>query len=354
MRIIERSEFRGEGDTISLENQIRGTLRHGTRWRGEMEAQIMVSEALGRGLGGDYVLVRNLTVPGTLEIVPMVLVGPQGVRAIVPAPLRGIFRAKGEEWLSFSSTARHFKRVRPNQQAIAEDHAQAVLRYLVGQGYGLPDVEAVLVFTNPRTHVDSARPRVRIVMADGIEHFAANLQQLKPIMDGEDVEAVVNALLFPRMREGDVPAPVVGGLESQPVVPPDLKLKSGPIAVPSTSGAAPPGSERDLFRGAQMPSPDEAEVIEDAVDYGDQMQRVRQGVAQIAQEGGRLAQEGWVQGSRIAVEQGERLTVTTERLARRVPHMTTGQWVFLAVVALFDAVILITLALMVMRDFLYS
>jgi hypothetical protein len=129
-----------------------------------------------------------------------------------------------------------------------------------------------------------------------------------------------------------------------------MKLKSGPIAVPTTAGAAPPGSERDLFRGVELPPPEEAEVIEDAVDYGQQMERVRKGVQQIAEEGGRLAQEG----SRIAVEQGERLTVTTERLARRVPHMTTGQWLFLAVVAVFDAIVLITLTLMVMRDVLYG
>src|SRR3990170_3882123 len=300
MRIIERSEFRGEGDAISLENQIRGALRHGRRWRGGVEAQLVVSGALGRGLAGDYVLVRNLAVPGTPMIVPLILIGPQGVRSILPTALRGIYRAKAEEWLTFDSTARHFKRVRPNQQAIALEYAQAVLGYLVGQGYGLPDVEAVIVFTNPRTHVDTARPRVRIVMADGIEHFAANLQQLKPIMDGEDVEAVVNALLFPRMREGEAAGPAPMGQQGQPVVPADLKLKRG--------------------------------------------------VAQIAMEGGRLAQEG----SRIAIGQAERLTVTSERLARRVPHMTAAQWLLLALVALFDAVILITLPLMVMRDVLYS
>ncbi len=353
MRIIERSEFRGEGDTISLENQIRGMFRHGRRWRADMEAQLMVSEALGRGLGGDHVLVRNLTLPGTLNIVPMILVGPQGVRAIVSTPVGGIFRAKGEEWLAFNSTARHFRRVRPNRQAIVLGHAEAVLNYLVGQGYGLPDVEAVLVFTNPRTHVDSARPRVRIVMADGIEHFAANIQQLKPIMDGEDVEAVVSALLFPRMRDGEAAVQMMGE-EGQQIVPAEFRPNTGPIAVPSSGGAAPPGSERDLFRDVEMAPDAEPEVIEDAVDYAEQVQRVRQGVAQIAQEGGRLGGLLAQEGSRIAVEQGERLTVTTERLAGRVPHMTTGQWMLLAIAAVVDAAILITLTLMVMRDYLYS
>jgi hypothetical protein len=351
MRIVERSEFRGEDGAISLENRIRGTLRHGMRWFGGMEAQLLASEALGRGLGSDYILIRNLMLPGVLQALPMVLVGPQGVRAILPVPMRGIFRAKGDEWLTFDSTARHFKRVRPNQQALALEHAEAVLRYLVGRGYGLPDVEAVLIFTNPRTHVDSARPRVRIVMADGIEHFAANLLQLKPIMDGEDVEAVVNALLFPRAQEGEAPvgAPAGSG-EGMSVVPPEMKLKSGPIAVPTPGGAPRPGSERDLFTGFEPRGPEEPEVIEDAVDYGEQVQKVRKGVQQIAQEGSRLAQEG----SRIAYDQAERITVTSERLARRVPRMSRAQWVFLAIVALFDAVILITLTLMVVRDVFYG
>jgi hypothetical protein len=350
MRIIERSEFRDESGAITFENRVRATLRHGLRWYAGMEAQLSVSEALARGLGPEYVLIRNLIVPYTPITVPLTLVGPQGVRAILPTPLRGIYRAKGDEWLTFQSAARRFKRVRPNQQAIVLEHASALLHYLVGQGYGLPEVEAVLVFTNPRTHVDSARPQTRIVMADGIEHFAANLQQLKPIMDEEDVQAVVNAFLYPKPREGEAEIPAGEGGEGLPVVPPEFRPQTGPIAVPSGPGAAPPGAERDLFRGMEMAPAEEPEIIEDATDYGQQIERVRKGVQHIAEGGTRLAQEG----SRIAAEGAKSIDETSLKLVRRVPRMSRAQWVFLGVVAVFDAILLITLTLMVVRDVFYG
>jgi hypothetical protein len=54
-----------------------------------------------------------------------------------------------------------------------------------------------LVFTNPRTHVDTARPAARVILSDAIDHFAANLQQFQPIMDQQDIKAIIKALTNP-------------------------------------------------------------------------------------------------------------------------------------------------------------
>jgi len=120
------------------------------------------------------------------------------VRVLVPTPIRGIYRAKLDEWLTFDGGARRFKRVRPNLQGIALTMANQLLRFLKSQGYPLPEIEPVLIFTNPRTHVDTARPSVRIVLADAIDHFASNLQKFPAIMDGEDIGAVLESLTSPR------------------------------------------------------------------------------------------------------------------------------------------------------------
>jgi hypothetical protein len=201
MRVIERSEFRDEEGVISLENRIRGTLEYGLKWYSEMQAQDRITQRLKRSLGDDYVLIRNLSIPGTRIPIPMILIGPQGVRVMRASPLRGLFRAKGDQWLTFDGRARRFKRARPNQQLPVLSMAQIVLKHLEAQGYALPGVEAVLAFTNPRTHVDTARPRTRILLADAVDHFAANLQALPPIMDSEDVHDVAEALLHPKPPE---------------------------------------------------------------------------------------------------------------------------------------------------------
>jgi hypothetical protein len=198
MIVIERSTFRDESGVISLENRLRGMFRFGMRWYSEMEAQLAVTQRLLKSLGDEHVLVRNQQLPGTDVIIPLILLSPQGVRLLVPTPIRGIYRAKLDEWLTFDGGARRFKRVRPNLQGVALTMANQLLRFLKGQGYPLPEIESVLIFTNPRTHVDTARPSVRIVLADAIDHFASNLQKFPAIMDGEDIGAVLESLTSPR------------------------------------------------------------------------------------------------------------------------------------------------------------
>ena len=201
MKVIDRSEFRDEEGVINLENRIRGTLQHGLEWYSWMQSQDITTQRLEKSLGNEHTLLRNVIIPGTTTIVQMILLSPQGVRVLEPSPVKGVFRAKGEEWLKFESRGRRFKRSNPNLQARTMNNAQLVHRYLQEQGYPLPEVEAVLMLTNPRTHVDSARPRVRIVQADAIDYFSANLQEFQPIMDQEDINILTEALLDPKLPE---------------------------------------------------------------------------------------------------------------------------------------------------------
>jgi hypothetical protein len=197
----------------------------------------------------------------------MILIGPQGVRVIRATSVRGVFRAKGDEWMTFRSGAGHFRRVRPNQQAVVLADAEAVHRFLQGQGFGLPEVEAVLVFTNPRTHVDTARPRARIVLADGLEHMAANLTQLRPIMDQEDIEAVLGALQHARLPGLEAGAEPVTGPGGRGRMDRTLGPPTGPPARPGVAGAdlerrlrAEPASARPFME----PVEEVEELIEEA------------------------------------------------------------------------------------------
>jgi hypothetical protein len=139
-------------------------------------------------------------------IVSLVLIGPQGVSAILPSPTGGVFRAKDDEWLSQSGG--HFRPARPNLQQSALAAADLLLKYFHGLGYELPQVEAVLMFTNPRGHVDTVHPKARVVLADALEHFAANLREQPPIMDREDSQLLIDALLHPpEPKVDESPAP---------------------------------------------------------------------------------------------------------------------------------------------------
>ena len=240
MRVIERSEFRDEDGKITLQNRVRGSLRFGLSWYGVMQAQQAVSERLNKSLSNDYHLLRNILIPATGVITSLVLVGPQGVYAILPSPTGGVFRAKDDEWMTHSGG--HFRPARPNLQQSALSAADLLLHYFHGLGYDLPQVEPVLIFTNPRAHVDTVHPRARIVLADALEHFAANLREQPPIMDREDGQLLIEALLHP-------PQPKVEAVLAPPPprpLPPSAvaPAAAGPFQLDEREAPPPPRSRR--------------------------------------------------------------------------------------------------------------
>jgi hypothetical protein len=63
-----------------------------------------------------------------------------------------------------------------------------------------------MIFTHPRTLIDSARPVTRVVSTDAIEYFAANLEQQKSVMTKAEVRTVVDAILYPQIPDPEMAA----------------------------------------------------------------------------------------------------------------------------------------------------
>jgi hypothetical protein len=230
MKRIECSPFRDEEGQISLEHRVRGTLQNGLSWYGEMQAIDTTVRKLDKSLGDEHVAITSVLIPGTGITVPLLIMSPQGLRTFLPTSVQGVFRAKGDEWLKFGGgTSRRFTEAKPNLQWKVLEMAQSTLNYLRGIGFGLPEVEAVLIFTNPRTHVEASNSPARIVLADAIERFAANILQFQPIMDHDDIRDLVQAITHPEeFRAESKPAPE---LEPRPATP----RSSGPIDLPEPS-----------------------------------------------------------------------------------------------------------------------
>jgi len=217
MKVIDKSEFRDPEGNIGVQNRLQGTLRYGPSWYGMMEAQGVLSQRLGRALGSEFALVRNILIPGISDPLPMILIGPQGVWLILPSAITGIFRAQEAEWLRYNSRGQQFTREKTNLQATVIAMAQTLLHFIQAQGYGLPEVLPVLMFSNARAHVDSVNPTARIVVTDAVDHFATTILQQQSIMDGEDIAMLVKALIDPPKPASDLAAqPVSAAVELPP------------------------------------------------------------------------------------------------------------------------------------------
>jgi hypothetical protein len=134
-------------------------------------------------------------------------------------PNRGVFRAKDEHWLRFDTRGRKFKSTQPNLQAVGLDLLKKIQQLLEIQGHENFDSEAVLIFTHPRTLIDSARPTTRVVSADAIEYFAANVEQTEPTINPDRVHTIVDALLYSQIPEPELAAELLAEIDEVQTVP---------------------------------------------------------------------------------------------------------------------------------------
>jgi hypothetical protein len=58
-----------------------------------------------------------------------------------------------------------------------------------------------MIFVSPETVVESIRPRVRVIQADGIKNFARELSIAKPVFSDMDFRTAVNLLSNPRLPD---------------------------------------------------------------------------------------------------------------------------------------------------------
>ena len=157
-------------------------------------AENVVIETLQRLLDNQYVMLRSVPLDDPEVPVPLVLVGPPGVRVIYASSIKGVYRAKEESWEQMDDRTQNFKLARPNLLQRTSLMAKAVQAYLAARNFEQADVDAVLIFTDPGIHVDTIRPAVRVVQADALDRFGAGLAQSPAFFDKETTQRIVNVL----------------------------------------------------------------------------------------------------------------------------------------------------------------
>ena len=171
------------------------------------QAQERFIRFFSKALGGRYVLLRNLKLESVDVPIPMILIGPSGTYVIHGCARKGVFRAQGESLVE-ATRGQEFVPSRPNLISRTNTMARAVNEYIKQRGYEAPEVQGVLFFSHPGTHIDSIRPAIRILLVDGMERFASGLVQAAPVFAREDVQVLAELLSTPPPQpEPETPKP---------------------------------------------------------------------------------------------------------------------------------------------------
>ncbi len=206
MRIIDKTPLISEDGSVSIINRIKGTLQYGFSWYPDLQAQEQAIKILERHLGKKFTLIRNHTLGNSKITIPLILVGPPGIKVIFVTHLLGTYRAKVDSWGTISGG--NFKEASINLIKRTKLLGKVVRVYLERKDFNLPEgIEPILLSVNPGLHIASARPSVRIVMSDAVDRFSALLAQEPPLMSVEVVHEIAEEIVNPRPPKKAPPEP---------------------------------------------------------------------------------------------------------------------------------------------------
>ncbi len=206
MNVIDCAEVQGQDGQSKSRDRIWGSLRIGRGASQDDEAQEAVIAAFNRIVSNKYFMLRNVQLPGSKTLVPLVLVGPVGIWVLNPSMLRGVFRAKGDSWEIIDDRKHTYNPADDNLLANTDSMSRAVLDYLSSHGERQIPVEPVLVFTNPGIHIETVRPIVRIVLVDALDQFISGIVQSRLLYDSDKVQKIVDLFTTPEDNSLDIGA----------------------------------------------------------------------------------------------------------------------------------------------------
>jgi hypothetical protein len=193
MKIIDQTPLLDANGQLSLVNRVQGMLKYGFSWPASLEAQNKVIAQLNKAIEKGYTLIRNQKLGASEIIVPLILIGPSGIYVIEATPLKGLYRARGEELGTISNG--RLQPVSVNIITRTLQLAKALQVFFERQGIKLPaPVEPVLLAADPGLHIESVRPAVRIVLSDAINIFSDSVLKGRLIYNTQEVGEFVERI----------------------------------------------------------------------------------------------------------------------------------------------------------------
>lgn len=250
MKLIDFS--RKAAQESSLQKSV-SQIRERLPFLGKTTAQIqeMILARFMRGLDNRFTMIQNFTPEGQLKPISFILVGPPGVAAINLNMDKGVYRAKDDNWLELNKSTRKFGMAQVNLIKQSQNIAKSVSGFLTQRGQTVSEVTPILLFSDPGVHIDSNRPAIHLVLADGIDRLIASFLQANETLNSIEVKAICD--VFDNIA--NPVAPVAGAEED--IFGKDLGLgvekpkPKAPLPVPELNLDLPPFMKRLKFTRAQ-------------------------------------------------------------------------------------------------------
>lgn len=193
MKILDYAQIPFNDGNLSVQDRMRGISNYGFNWVPRMKSQELIIRDLNRVLDFHFTLLRNIPLSNEKINIPLVLLGPHGITVLHNSIKKGMFRAERDNWEEMDNRLRDFKTTKPNLVTRTKRTAEAFQQFLSDINYET-EVDGVLIFTDPGTHVNIKRPDVRIILMDAIQRFGVSLLKMPQKMTVEEIKRLVNLI----------------------------------------------------------------------------------------------------------------------------------------------------------------
>jgi hypothetical protein len=192
MHVYDFSEITTIDGKLTFQDQLQGMFKYGFSWPQEVNAQENFISRIQPDIDQRSSLIRNLTLPDVEVTVPFLLIGPPGVRVLLPTRERGIFRAKEGQWLVQSGNK--FKPAKENLLLRTQLYIRATQKFLNDLGFLDVQIDGVLVGLHPGMHVDTLNPAIRVIQSDAIRRLGTQWTQEPVTLSPEQIYQIISAI----------------------------------------------------------------------------------------------------------------------------------------------------------------
>lgn len=194
LRVIDFDDFAPNQAGIDLIERLPATDRLFGRAAGTRESQKELIKGLKNHLTDRFTLLQNLVLPGARGRMPLILLGPAGVRLLNICESEGQFEARQAEWFELDARGEpRPAKINPLNETLKLNESLA--EYFEHNRSSMKTLEPALLFTRPAAEIKTDGPLVKIVRYDAIQRYIESLPSDESLVSALEIEEITNSLI---------------------------------------------------------------------------------------------------------------------------------------------------------------
>jgi hypothetical protein len=151
-------------------------------------------------LDDDYLLMKNVDLPGAQATIDLLAIGPSGIWALYVEGEPGQYKTEAGGFYAWETAAGGYVLIRPNPLLILKSTLIQLRGWLKKRKMPVDCARSAILFTDPAAVIEADDDEVRLVAPALVEAYPVEMAREPAVLKPEAVEAIARAI-----AQGDLP-----------------------------------------------------------------------------------------------------------------------------------------------------